>query len=190
MPKAPRVIAGAGANGAGSLPHALNRAATFPKAGSKTEGATPSSSTRGEPLLPYDNQPGQRTFCPRSVPTQHSRSPRLSPRETLELVHLRRARMAGVRRHWRLAKQLSPSLTNNDLAGWFAAYPGSAMKAGNIVPNCPVKRISWLVSLRRAFTRSRNSLARLRIDAAIWQEIIRIRGKRRFTASTKRQSNV
>jgi len=158
----------------------------FQRPAAKRRGPTPSSSTRGEPLLPYDNQPGPRTFCPRSA-AQHSRSPRLSQQETIELIHLRHARMAGVRRHWQLAKQLSPSLTNSDLAGWFAAYPGSTTKAGSLVPDCPVKRISWLVSLRRGFIRSRNSLARLRIDAAIWQEIIRRRSRRRFTANTKRK---
>jgi hypothetical protein len=116
---------------------------------------------------------GPRAFCPRPVLMRRSPSPspRLRPQATNDRLHLRRARAAGVRRHWQLAKWLSPSLTADDLAGWFIA----AFDEGGRVPDCAVKRILWLIEVRAGFISRHNRLAHLRVNAAIWREVQRIK---------------
>lgn len=122
--------------------------------------------------MPYDNQTSQQAFSPRPAYTRGSKcpSPWLPTRTTGLEVHLRRARMAGVRRHWRLAKRLSPSIKASDLRGWFI----DAFDDGH-VPTSPLKRILWLIEVRARHRRSANTLASLRIDAAIWREIQRLK---------------
>jgi len=128
--------------------------------------------TKGESHLPYENQFSQQAFSPRPAYARGSNcpSPRLPTRKTGIEVHLRRARMAGVRRHWRLAKRLSPSIKASDLRGWFI----SAFDDGH-VPASPLKRILWLVEVRAGHRRSANPLASLRVDAAIWREVQRLK---------------
>jgi len=78
--------------------------------------------------------------------------------------------MAGVRRHWRLASQLSPSLGAEDYATWFTAYQDGK------VPACRLKQLCWLIALRAEFRRDHNHHAALRLSAAIWQLVGRIKG--------------
>lgn len=124
--------------------------------------------------MPYDNQLGLRAFCPRPVSKCSSPSPSPGPLQevTKRPVHLHRARMAGVRRHWRLAKRLSPSLTEVDLKGWFISAP-----FGGKLPHCPLCRLKWLIKIRARLIRNKNALAHLRIDAAIWAETKRLKHK-------------
>jgi len=125
----------------------------------------------GENLLPYDKLNGPRAFCPRPANTSCSTCPplRLQREEAVFFAQARRARMAGVRRHWRLAKRLSPSLTEGDLNAWFVEISDESF-----VLSDPLSRILCLIDIRAGFYRQKNSLAQLRVDAAIWREIIQL----------------
>lgn len=78
-------------------------------------GETPSS-FRGTPTQNRGPQSGQRAFCPRPAQVLSSPSPRQDRTEAILMAQTRRARMAGVRRHWVLAKRLSPSLTRDEIS--------------------------------------------------------------------------
>lgn len=166
MPKAPRVIAGAGAKGTRNqtCPTGL---VSFPAA----TRSVPSGRLhhQGESYLPYENRPGPRALSPEHTIAISNRSPRLPTHATLGAAYLPRARMAGVRRHWRLAKQLSPSLRATDYDAWFIAY-----RDGHL-PVCTVTKLRWLIAMRAKFRRDNNSLAALRLSAAVWQLTVRIK---------------
>jgi len=77
--------------------------------------------------------------------------------------------MAGVRRHWRLAKWLSPSLKAHHYLAWFAAHPGG------MPADCLLAQLRWLIFMRKKFYLQHNSLAALEISAAIWKLVANIK---------------
>jgi len=156
----PRAIAGAGA----AYLHSIYLYSGIAFRSSANGSGNCHFNNKGESHLPYDNQQGPRAFCPRSANPLSHRSPRRAPRETNMLVQLRRARMAGVCRHWRLAKRLSPSLTKKDMEGWFIAAP-EHLRQPTTTPS--LWQLHWLIKLRTEFKKSGNRAAHLRIDAAI-----------------------
>ena len=84
--------------------------------------------------------------------------------------HIRRARAAGVRHRWTIAKRLSPTIKDHHLRGWFqAAFDDTGL------PEAPLKRILWLIEARAGMAPRRDSHLEIYLNAAIWREILRIK---------------
>jgi len=126
--------------------------------------------------LPFEYRTGSHAFCPRQNPKRGSLSPRGSRSEASNPCAMRKAvsqaRMAGIRRHWRLAKALSPSLTEAEQKGWFMATD----HFDDV--HDPLQRIRHLIGIRKYFKQQQVGLMVLRIDAAIWQDIGRLKNER------------
>lgn len=84
------------------------------------------------------------------------------------------ARQLGCRHHWTVAKALAPSIETWELRGWFSPF----MIAEKRLPACPHRRLLWLISARAAFRGKQNTVATLRVNAAIWSETQRLRRTR------------
>ncbi|MEX0299661.1 MAG: hypothetical protein AB3N28_11375 [Kordiimonas sp.] len=77
----------------------------------------------------------------------------------------RRTRHRFVRHHWRTAKQLSHTITENEIAAWLISNTSLYTS-----PN-RVSRIMHFIELRRIMSARHNHLAALRLSAAIWREV-------------------
>ena len=90
--------------------------------------------------------------------------------EALMLKLERSAKASAVRAKWLLAKTYQASITDADLRGWFSATFDESR-----VPDCPIKRIIWLVEVRDTRLVLSTPLTIARINAAILNEVARIK---------------
>lgn len=90
--------------------------------------------------------------------------------EALMLKMERRAKAAAVRVRWQLAKSYQSSITDADLRGWFSVAFDEPH-----VPDCPLKRVIWLIEVRDTKLVLSTPITIARINAAILNEVGRIK---------------
>ncbi len=105
---------------------------------------------------------------PPQVPQENSgdTNPNLqNGRTAISVQQARRTRHRFMRYHWRTAKQLSHSISENEMAAWLITEIASSSLRDKTA------RIERLVELRHMMASRHNQIAMLRLSAAIFKEV-------------------